>query len=79
MKNLTITYGDQTLFSGDVQEITWTDSDTAISITGKIKAAAGGQGFMDLLAAMAKQQTEKDVENRKLAFEQEKSHILDAE
>lgn len=32
MKHLAVIYGDKILFDGDVAEITWTESDSAISL-----------------------------------------------
>lgn len=55
MKNLTITYGDLTLFDGDVDGITWTDAADQVSITAVTAAqkVRRGNGLIDLLAGAA--------------------------
>jgi hypothetical protein len=64
MKNLTIKYGTITLFSGEVAEVSWTDNEDGVTVTGKTKKASGGNIF-DLLSAAAKKQTEEEVEKKK--------------
>lgn len=57
MKNLTITYGEITLFCGDVDELVWSDSEHQVAVTGRRKkAAAGGaiSGIGELLARAGK-------------------------
>ena len=63
MKNLTITVGDLTLFSGDVDEIVFTDSDAGVSIQGKMRRATtsnGGAALMQLLSSATKKSTQED-------------------
>jgi len=56
MKHLVITVGDPTLFEGDVDEITFCDSDAGVSIQGKMRrASTGGNALMQLLASATKQ------------------------
>lgn len=58
MKTLTITVDDQLLFSGDVAEITFTASDAAVGVQGKMRRTAtssGGGALMQLLASATKQ------------------------
>jgi len=62
MKHLTITVGDLTLFSGDVDEIVFTDSDAGVSIQGKMRGPSTG-GFLELLTAATKQATKPQEEN----------------
>ena len=61
MKHLTITVGDLTLFSGEVDEIVFTDSDAGVSIQGKMRRATtsggGGAALMQLLSAASKKPT----------------------
>jgi hypothetical protein len=57
VKHLTITVGALTLFSGDVDEIVFTDSDAGVSIQGKMRRAntsGGGAALMQLLSAASK-------------------------
>jgi hypothetical protein len=66
MKHLTITVGDLTLFSGDVDEIVFTDSDAGVSVQGKMRRATtsgGGGALMQLLSAATKQATQPQEEN----------------
>jgi hypothetical protein len=65
MKHLTITVGDLTLFSGDVDEIVFTDSDAGVSIQGKMRRATtsgGGAALMQLLSSATKKSTQ-EVDN----------------
>jgi hypothetical protein len=61
MRHLTITVGDLTLFDGDVEEITFTDSDAGVSIQGKMRRAttSGGGALMQLLSAASKKPTQE--------------------
>lgn len=60
MKNLTITYGDITVFDGEVGQFTWDESEDAVTVTGRRSKArtAGGGGLLDLLAKASRQKTE---------------------
>jgi len=80
MKHLRIEYNNIVLFDGNVSEISWQDTDGAVSVTGKTGTqASGGIGnFFDLLSAAAKKQTEDEVTTRRADFESEKSMIVDA-
>ena len=65
MKHLTITVGDLTLFSGDVDEIVFTDSDAGVSIQGKMRRTTtsnGGAALMQLLSNATKKSTQ-EVDN----------------
>ena len=58
MKHLTITVGDLTLFDGDVDEITFTSSDGAVGVQGKMRRSqnnSGGSALMQLLSSATKQ------------------------
>lgn len=64
MKHLTITVGTLTLFSGDVDEIVFTDSDAGVSIQGKIRRATtsgGGAALMQLLSNATKKSTQEET------------------
>lgn len=57
-KHLTITVDDQLLYEGDVAEITFTASDAAVGVQGKMRRAAtssSGQALMQLLSSATKQ------------------------
>ena len=59
-RHLKITVGDLTLFSGDVDEIVFSDSDAGVSIQGKMRRATtsgGGAALMQLLSAASKKPT----------------------
>ena len=63
MKTLTITVGDLTLFSGDVDEIVFSDSDAGVSIQGKMRrptTSNGGAALMQLLSSATKKSTQED-------------------
>lgn len=53
MKRLVVTYGDMTLFDGEVGEFHWADSESAISATGK-KAATKPDTARALLGALGR-------------------------
>ena len=64
MKALTITVGDLTLFSGEVDEIVFTDSDAGVSIQGKMRRATtsnGGAALMQLLSSATKKSTQEET------------------
>jgi hypothetical protein len=66
MKHLTITVGDLPLFDGDVDEITFTDSDAGVSVQGKMRRATtsgGGAALMQLLSAASKKPTQEVESN----------------
>jgi hypothetical protein len=63
MKTLTITVGDLTLFSGDVDEIVFSDSDAGVSIQGKMRrptTSNGGAALMQLLSSATKKSTQEE-------------------
>jgi hypothetical protein len=65
MKHLVITVGELTLFDGDVDEITFTDSDAGVSIQGKMRrstTSGGGAALMQLLSSATKK-TNQEVDN----------------
>ena len=63
MKHLIITVGDLTLFSGDVDEIVFTDSDAGVSEQGKMRRPGpSGGGLLELLSAATKQATKPQEE-----------------
>lgn len=71
MKVLVIKYGNITLFNGSVAEVSWTDNEDGVTVTGKTKKASGGNIF-EMLSAAAKKQTEEEVEEKKAELAEEK-------
>lgn len=74
MRHLTITYNDVTIFDGQVDEFTWSDSDGGILVKGGVKRAPAGGGLGGLLGAMAgarRQQTENIAAARQLELNDE--------
>lgn len=64
MKVLTITYNGVELFSGPVEELTFTHSDQQVSASGKfVKPASGAglAGLADMLVSASKQKTAERV------------------
>lgn len=61
-KRLYIRYGDLELCTDlEVDEFTWTETATGISVTGKVKparAASPGGGIFDMITAASRRQTE---------------------
>lgn len=55
MKRLTVTYGDLVLVDCDVAELTWQESEVQVAVSAKFSRgkAAGGGGWMELLAGAA--------------------------
>lgn len=55
MKSLYVRCGDVVLFDGEVDEVSWTDGPSGVSVAGKIRkpASGGGSNFLDLLSAAA--------------------------
>lgn len=72
MKRLRIEYGNIVLFDSDIAEISWTDSEDGVSVTGKMKKSTGGNLF-DLLAGVAQNKSDNEVEQRKADYEAEKA------
>lgn len=71
LKRLTITYGDLTLFDGDVAELSWLDSAGGVKVEGKTRQAAKGGGLFEALgsglASAQKAKTQRVVEEKKAA------------
>ena len=62
MKRLVVTYGDITLVDSDVEELTWQDSDGAVSVSAKWRTkSASSSGLLDLLAGATRQRAQKNV------------------
>lgn len=68
MKKLVITYGDMTLYDGDVAELTWQESGSGVKVEGRVRAAAKGGGILEALgsglASASKAKTERMVEEK---------------
>ncbi len=58
MKRLTITYGDMTVFDGDVSEFTWTDNPGSVQVVGKVRTPKAGGNILDALVSASKRQTQ---------------------
>lgn len=67
MKRLTIVYDNTVLFDGEVEELSWQDGSSQVSVAGKLKrqSSPSGGGFMDLLAGVSKARTAEVVRERK--------------
>jgi len=64
MKTLTITYNGVELFTGQVEEITFTHSDGKVSVGGKFTKGSEGRGLSglaDVLVQASKNKTEQRV------------------
>lgn len=72
MKRLRVEYGNIILFDAEVAEVSWTDSEDGVSVTGKTKKSSGAN-FFDLLSAAAKNKTDDEVEERRAEYEAEKA------
>lgn len=72
MKRLRVEYGNIILFDAEVAEVSWTDSEDGVSVTGKTKKS-NGANFFDLLSAAAKNKTDDEVEERRAEYEAEKA------
>lgn len=70
MKKLVITYGDMTLYEGDVAELTWQESGSGVKVEGRQKPSkgAGAGGILEVLgsglASASKAKTERMVEEK---------------
>ena len=76
-KRLLIQWDGKTLHDGEVDEIVWSDSDSGVSVQGKVRRVAGakrtpgGGGILEALASARKQQTAKEIEERRAAAQAE--------
>ncbi len=63
MKRLTITYGEQTVFDGDVEEYSCVENSAGIKVEGRLRrqptASGGGglSGVMNMIASASKART----------------------
>ena len=74
MKTLKIISNDIVLFDGEVNEVSFTDGEAGVKVEGRYKRAGGsGSGFLDLLTAAQKRQTNSIVAQRKESLNAEKS------
>ena len=74
-KRLLIQWDGKTLHDGEVDEIVWSNSDSGVSVQGKVRRAAGvkrtGGGILEALTSARKQQTAKEIEERRAAAQAE--------
>jgi len=63
VKRLVVLYGDITLVDSDVEELTWADSEGAVSVSAKWRTAksAPSSGLLELLAGATRQRAQKNV------------------
>ena len=68
MKKLVITYGDMTLFDGDVAELTWQESTSGVKVEGRHNAGGKSGNILEVLgsglASASKAKTEKLVDEK---------------
>jgi len=78
MPRLTIRYNDLVLHDGEVEEFSFTDSTTHVSVSGKVAApkAAASAGLLDLLAGARKNNTQKMVEERRRELKAEQAEVV---
>lgn len=63
MKQLTIRYGDITVFDGQVDEFRWTDNADEVTVVGRIRRAKPASGLLDVLTGLSKAKTEAKRES----------------
>lgn len=70
MKNLKVEYNGIVLFDGNVDEVSWSDSENGVTVSGKIRrpGTGGGGGFLDMLSGMSRQRTESVVAEKRAAL-----------
>lgn len=77
MKHLKVEYNNIVLFDGEVEEVNWSDGPTGVTVTGKVRVAAGaagnGGGFLDFLTAASRRQTESVAAQKKAELAAETS------
>lgn len=69
LKKLKVTYNDQVLFDGEINELVWLDGESGVKIEGRVKPAAaakpGGAGLLDMLTGASKSRTQEIVAQKK--------------
>lgn len=60
-RNLTVRFGDLTLFDGNIEELVFTNNDQGITVQGRLKkSASASSGLLDLLTSAAKSKPKED-------------------
>lgn len=69
MKHLRVEYNGIVLFDDDVDEVSWSDSDNGVTVTGKIRRAGapggGAGGFLEMLTGASRQRTQNLVAEKR--------------
>ena len=79
MKQLRVEYNGIVLFDGQVDEVSWSDSDSGVTVTGKMRRAGGGgggaAGLLELLTSGRQRQTESVVADKRAELAAEKAEM----
>lgn len=74
MKHLTIVYNNVTMFDGEIEEFSWTDTASGVKVEGRLTPLRGngnGMGsFFDSLLGASKAKTEQKVAEGKADLEE---------
>jgi hypothetical protein len=75
MKHLRVEYNGIVLFDGQVDEVSWNDSEGGVTVSGKMRRAggSGGGGLLDLLAGARRQQTQGIVAEKRASMNLEEA------
>lgn len=65
MKNLTIVYNGVELFSGGVDDFTWQDSPSGVTVSGKTRSAKPANGLMNMISQASRAKTDAVVAEKK--------------
>lgn len=69
MKHLRVEYNGIVLFDGNVDEVSWNDSDNGVTVTGKMRRAGGQSGgaggFLEMLTNASRQRTQNVVAEKR--------------
>ena len=88
MKHLRIEYNSIVLYDGEVNEVTWSDSDSGIKVEGRMRGSSGGggggggiSGFLEAITNASKNRTQEVVEEKRQQLNEEKAQqvLADAE
>lgn len=81
MKQLRVEYNGIVLFDGQVDEVSWSDSENGVTVSGKIRRqGGGGGGLLEMLTGSRRQQTDAMVADRRAGLAAEKaSRVVDAQ
>lgn len=69
VKHLRVEYNGIVLFDGNVDEVSWNDSDNGVTVTGKMRRAGaqggGAGGFLEMLTNASRQRTQNVVAEKR--------------